>query len=458
MAKTHSKYTCQQCGYVSPQYLGKCPECENWNTFVETTEVVSRQASGVRTKTMGTKPVKLSDIKSDPKSRTTTGISELDHVLGGGIVPGQVILLAGEPGVGKSTLLLQVAKNFGGQKTDDGKLMAEDRKRKTEKTESRILYASGEESTEQIYLRARRLGLAGKTAESIQLQSETNVESIIAETTPNTGLLIVDSIQTMWTEDLTGAPGSVGQVRETTYRLIQHVKSQRTPLIIVGQVTKEGSIAGPKVLEHLVDTVLYMEGMQYEETRLLRVSKNRFGPTDEIAVFMMKEDGLTEVANPSENFLSHRDAPAAGQAVVVTMEGSRPLLVELQALVVPTELAIPRRVATGINSGRLSMICAILSKHLRLPLGKFDVFVNVSGGFTIREPAADLGVALSIFSSLKNQALPTKSVAIGELSLLGEIQAASNQGRRVKEAKRLGFIKVLDNTASNSLVQLIRKL
>lgn len=436
MAKTHSKYTCQQCGYVSPQYLGKCPECENWNTFVETTEVATSSKSISRTRTAGTKPVKLSDIKSDPKSRTTTGISELDHVLGGGIVPGQVILLAGEPGVGKSTLLLQVAKAI----------------------KNRVLYASGEESTEQIYLRARRLGLAGKDADSIQLQAETNVESIIAETTPDTGLLIVDSIQTMWTEDLTGAPGSVGQVRETTYRLIQHVKSQRTPLIIVGQVTKEGSIAGPKVLEHLVDTVLYMEGLQYEETRLLRVSKNRFGPTDEIAVFTMKEDGLREIANPSENFLSHRDAPAAGQAVVVTLEGSRPLLVEIQALVVSSELAIPRRVATGINSGRLSMICAVLSKHLRLPLGKFDVFVNVSGGFTIREPAADLGVALAIFSSLKNQPLPTKSVAIGELSLLGEIQKVSNAERRVKEAKKLGFSRILDNSLVSSLNALVKKL
>lgn len=442
MAKVRSKYTCQQCGYVSPQYLGKCPECEAWNSFVETTERETISSTPKRIAVTETHPpVTLTSLSSNPQERIKSGISELDHVLGGGIVAGQVILLAGEPGVGKSTLLLQVAREL-----------------MSGKSSGTILYASGEESAEQIFLRARRLSITGKQADNILLQAETNVEAIVSQASNKIGLLIVDSIQTLWTEDLAGAPGSVGQVRETAYRLIQHVKSERIPLIIVGQVTKEGSIAGPKVLEHLVDTVLYMESMPYEETRLLRVTKNRFGPTDELAVFTMNEKGLTEVPNPSANFLTQRIEPAAGQAVVVTLEGSRPLLVEIQALVVPSELAMPRRVATGVNPARLSMIAAILSKHLRLPLGKFDVFVNVSGGYTIREPAADLGIALAIYSSLKNTPLPQKSVAIGELSLLGEIQAASNQGRRVKEAKRLGFKILLDSTLSTSLQTLVRRL
>lgn len=438
MVKSHSKFTCQQCGYVSPQYLGKCPECGNWNSFVETVE----QAAGIEHRVKGigkeTKPIKLSDIQSNINSRISTGMSELDLVLGGGLVPGQVVLLAGEPGVGKSTLLLQLARSIG-----EGK--------------SRILYTSGEESVEQIHLRARRLGIAGHEADAITLMAETNVENIIQvvgsqlsdvsnknrdnrKPITENRLLIVDSIQTMWTQDLTGAPGSVGQVRETAYRLIQYVKANRIPLIIVGQVTKEGSIAGPKVLEHLVDTVLYMEGMQYEETRLLRVTKNRFGPTDEIAVFTMKEDGLRQVSNPSERFVSARESNVAGQAVVVILEGSRPMLVEVQALVVPSELAIPRRVANGISNSRLSMICAVLAKYLRVPIGKFDVFVNVSGGFTIREPAADLGIAMAIFTSLKNKPLPSKSVCIGELSLLGEILPASQLTRRSREAKRIGYI------------------
>jgi DNA repair protein RadA/Sms len=439
--KFRSNYTCQQCSYVSPQYLGKCPECGAWNSFVES--VVSTSASSTkssRVKITDSKPLKLSSIQIDHVSRLSTGISELDYVLGGGIVAGQVILLAGEPGVGKSTLLLQVLREMA-KKTKDGS----------------YLYTSGEESPEQITLRARRLKVSQKESEMINLQAETNVESIISQLTDTTSLLIVDSIQTMWTEGLTGAPGSVGQVRETAYQLIQHVKASRIPLIIVGQVTKEGSIAGPKVLEHLVDTVLYMEGMQYEETRLLRVTKNRFGPTDEIAVFTMREDGLHEVVNPSENFLSSRASAAPGQAVVATIEGTRPLLVEIQALVVPSELAIPRRVATGIQPARLSMICAILSKHLRLPLGKFDVFVNVSGGYTIREPAADLGVALSIYSSFRNKPLPLKSVAIGELSLLGEVQVVANHARRVKEAKRLGYKTILDYSMSTSLVTLLKR-
>jgi DNA repair protein RadA/Sms len=442
MVKFHSNYTCQQCGYISPQYLGKCPECSAWNSFIESVESTPVAGSKLRGKHSGTKPILLSDIKSNPKERISTGISELDYILGGGIVSGQVILLAGEPGVGKSTLLLQVMREMAKSLTGS----------------KHYLYTSGEESAEQISLRGRRLEVGKKESNVIRLQAETNIESIISELSSDTAFLIVDSIQTMWTEDLTGAPGSVGQVRETAYRLIQHVKSKRIPLIIVGQVTKEGSIAGPKVLEHLVDTVLYMEGMKYEETRLLRVTKNRFGPTDEIAVFRMQENGLVEVSNPSANFLTERTQEASGQTIVVTIEGTRPLLVEIQALVVPSELAIPRRVATGIQQARLSIICAILSKHLRLPLGKYDVFVNVSGGYSIHEPAADLGVALAIYSSFRNIPLPPRSVSIGELSLLGEIQIVSNHARRVKEAKKLGYSVIFDHTKSTNLLSLVKRL
>ena len=272
------------------------------------------------------------------------------------------------------------------------------------------------------------------------------------------GLLIVDSIQTMYSEALTGAPGSVGQVRECAYQLIQTAKSLRIPTIIVGQVTKEGSIAGPKVLEHLVDTVLYMEGSRFEETRILRVTKNRFGPTDEVGVFSMHEDGLREVTNPSSSFIQQREHALAGQATVVVMEGTRPILVEIQALVAPSELKSPRRVGNGVSFNRLTMICAILSKHLRLPLERFDVYVNVSGGMTIAEPAADLGIAVSIVSSFKNKPLPDKAVAIGELSLLGEVQRVSRSERRIKEAKRLGYTTIYDSSRFPQITHLVKNI
>lgn len=457
MAKSRSKYTCQQCGFVSPKFLGRCPQCGEWNSLVETVDVSSLKASGARpgsrTSSSIAKPIKLSEIKPQTKERISTGITELDYVLGGGMVGGQVVLLAGEPGVGKSTLLLQVVKEVAA-----ASYAADEKARKIHATT--VLYTSGEESPEQISLRARRLGFSAKQNKALTLFAETNVEALLSQLgdSQTYGLLIVDSIQTMHSEALTGAPGSVGQVRECAYQLIQAAKNRRIPTIIVGQVTKEGSIAGPKVLEHLVDTVLYMEGSRFEETRILRVTKNRFGPTDEVGVFSMHEDGLREVTNPSSSFIQKRDMALPGQATVVVMEGTRPILVEIQALVAPSELKSPRRVGTGVSFNRLTMICAILSKHLRLPLERFDVYVNVSGGMNVSEPAADLGIGLSIYSSLKNKPLPEHSVAIGELSLLGEVQTVSRAERRIKEAKRMGYSRVLSGEAHKTIHEAVRSL
>ncbi|KKS22939.1 MAG: repair protein radA protein [Candidatus Roizmanbacteria bacterium GW2011_GWC2_41_7] len=455
MAKQHSKFTCQQCGFISPQYLGRCPQCGEWNSLVESVEETRKDPKNLRSKDPNiiAQPIKLSDIKPQPKERISTGISELDYVLGGGMVAGQVILLAGEPGVGKSTLLLQVVKSV------VAPLAGAEKKAGTNPATT-ILYTSGEESPEQIGLRARRLGFSAKQNESLTLFAETNMEALLSQLTHSEayGLLIVDSIQTMYSEALTGAPGSVGQVRECAYQLIQTAKSLRIPTIIVGQVTKEGSIAGPKVLEHLVDTVLYMEGSRFEETRILRVTKNRFGPTDEVGVFSMHEDGLREVTNPSSSFIQQREHALAGQATVVVMEGTRPILVEIQALVAPSELKSPRRVGNGVSFNRLTMICAILSKHLRLPLERFDVYVNVSGGMTIAEPAADLGIAVSIVSSFKNKPLPDKAVAIGELSLLGEVQRVSRSERRIKEAKRLGYTTIYDSSRFPQITHLVKNI
>jgi len=509
MAKVHSLFTCQQCGYVSPQYLGRCPECGEWNSLVETSEDVRLKTKDSRQIQSKTRPVKLSEITSQPKERISTGISELDYILGGGLVPGQVVLLAGEPGVGKSTLLLQMVKSRI-SKLEVGTLSPEMRSKKldsgisknqeiklqhqrsnlqfqTSNFQRQILYVSGEESPSQIALRAKRLGM--EKLEGLLLFNETNVEGIISEmsklevrvsnvdnevrsekldTKPSnlqtfkpqhphsnfqlpTSMVIIDSIQTLWSESLSGVAGSVGQVRESASQIIQAAKSLNIPAIIVGQVTKEGTIAGPKVLEHMVDTVLSMEGARFEETRLLRVAKNRFGPTDEVGVFSMKEDGLFAVSDPSSSFIMKRTVPVAGQATTVIMEGTRPLLVEIQALVVPTSFPAPRRVGNGVIFSRLVTIVAILAKHLRLPLERFDVYVNVSGGFSVSEPAADAAIALAIYSSIKNKPLPAHAVAVGELSLLGELQSVPRLARRIKEAKRLGFTNVLSADSYDNL-------
>jgi len=417
--------------------------------LVETVKDVGRQVTGDR-RQVGphAKPQKLSEVRHIEKNRLKSGFGEFDRVVGGGIVPGSVTLLAGDPGIGKSTLLLHVLAHIGG------------------------LYVSGEESTEQVKLRAKRLGIGG---ENIAILAETNTEAIIGAisadtesgimnheenkknhnslfTIPNS-LVVIDSIQTLSTGDLAGMAGSVGQIRRSAELLIQTAKEQGISILIIGHVTKEGAIAGPKVLEHMVDTVLYLEGERFANARILRTLKNRFGPIEEVGIFEMRDSGLTEVSNPSALFLQDRVKNVPGSAVTVIMEGTRPMLVEIQALVVPSQLAMPRRVGNGVEYNRLQLIVAILQKRLNIPLGSFDIFVNVSGGLRIEEPAADLAIALAIISSFRNKPIDAKIAVFGELGLLGEVRSIGSEERRIKEAKRLGFDTSLSPKTARNLKQ-----
>jgi DNA repair protein RadA/Sms len=420
--KLRASYVCQQCGYETPQWYGKCPNCGEWNTLVETVKEVPGRATSTERRISGgqaAKPQRLSEVRHIEKNRLKTGFSEFDRVVGGGIVPGSVTLLAGDPGIGKSTLLLHVLAHIGG------------------------LYVSGEESAEQIKLRAKRLGIDG---DNIAILSETSVESIVSSLGDlgNLGekmqkLVIVDSIQTLSSTDLEGMAGSVGQIRRSAEVLIAAAKSQSIPVMIIGHVTKEGAIAGPKVLEHMVDTVLYLEGERFANARVLRTLKNRFGAIEEVGIFEMVETGLKEVSNPSALFLQDRVKNVPGSVVTVILEGTRPMLVEIQGLVVPSQLAVPRRVGNGVDYNRLQLLVAILSKRLGLPLGGFDVFVNVSGGLKIAEPAADLAIAMAILSSFRNKPLDPKTAVFGEVGLLGEVRSVGSEERRIKEARRLGF-------------------
>lgn len=419
--KLRSSYICQQCGYETPQWYGKCPNCGSWNSLVETVKEAPNSKSQFSNKSQSpsSKPIKLSDVKHIEKNRLKSGFGEFDRVVGGGIVPGSVILLAGDPGIGKSTLLLHVLSKIGG------------------------LYVAGEESAEQVKLRAKRLGINGDT---ISIFSETNAELIktqIENSSTQYPLVIIDSIQTVSSSELDGMPGSVGQIRHSAELVTEAAKTHGVPVIIIGHVTKEGAIAGPKVLEHMVDTVLYLEGERFASARILRTLKNRFGAVEEVGIFEMGEEGLKEISNPSAIFLEDRVKGVAGSVVTVVMEGTRPILVEIQALVVPTQLAIPRRVVSGFDFNRLQLLVAVLQKRLNVPLGNFDIFVNISGGFKIGEPAADLAVAMSIVSSFKNKPLSSDSVVFGELGLLGEIRRVNGEDRRIKEAKRLGFSVVI---------------
>jgi DNA repair protein RadA/Sms len=435
--KSHSQYICQQCGYKSPSYLGKCPNCDTWNSLVETVERDEKGPSwskaGKIERGTGIFAGRLDQIRTAKVSRLSSGISEFDQVVGGGLVPGSVILLAGDPGIGKSTLTFQILSFVGG------------------------LYVSGEESAEQVKLRAERLKLPTR---KILILPETNVEAILDEADRNRkdiDLVIIDSIQTLWSEELTGIPGAVGQVRESTLKLLNFAKREHLSIILIGHVTKEGTIAGPKTLEHIVDTVLYLEGERFQSLRLLRTSKNRFGPVDEVGVFSMTEAGMRQVANPSELFLGE-NKNAAGSVIIATLEGSRPLLVEVQALTVATQMPIPRRVGNGINNNRLQMLVAIIQKHLRLPLGNFDIFVNVASGIKVFEPAADLGICLAIISSFKNKPLLRKTVAIGEVGLLGEIRNVIGLDRRIKEARKLGFTNIISPKNFNQITNVVRDL
>lgn len=419
--KTSTVFFCQSCGYESPKWMGQCPGCREWNTFVEET-VEKKSAAKAHERRAAGGPVCLSSIETKDEERVTTRMQELDRVLGGGIVPGSLVLVGGDPGIGKSTLLLQVCQKL----ADDG---------------HEVLYISGEESLKQIKLRAERIG---QFSDKLRLFCETNLELIgdtIRSSKPE--VVIIDSIQTMYNEDASSAPGSVSQVRESTSVLMQLAKGLGISIFIVGHVTKEGTVAGPRVLEHMVDTVLYFEGDRHASYRILRAVKNRFGSTNEIGVFEMRETGLTEVENPSQFMLNGRPEEASGSIVACSMEGTRPILLEIQALVARSQLAMPRRTAAGMDYNRVSLLLAVLEKRLNLHLSGSDVYVNIAGGIRINEPAIDLGVVLAIVSSSRDRAIDEKVLAFGEVGLSGEVRAVSQAAQRVQEAKKLGFTTVI---------------
>ena len=417
-------FFCQECGYESAKWMGQCPGCKAWNTFVEEPVSTVKTSTGTTAGrvTDRAEPVILKDIRMDEDERKTTEIGELDRVLGGGIVPGSLVLVGGDPGIGKFTLLLQVCRNL----SQDG---------------NSVLYISGEESLGQIRLRANRIGTFN---DKMQLLCETNLDTVrqvMERLKPD--VAIIDSIQTMFSEDVGSAPGSVSQVRESTNVLMQIAKGLGITIFIVGHVTKEGNVAGPRVLEHMVDTVLYFEGDRHASYRILRAVKNRFGSTNEIGVFEMKESGLQEVANPSEYLLEGRPENASGCVVACSMEGTRPILVEIQALVCQSNFGIPRRTAVGTDFNRVNLLMAVLEKKVGLHLASSDAYVNIAGGMKMTEPAIDLGICLAIASSVKDIVIPDGLMAFGEIGLSGEVRAVSMAGQRVKEAKKLGFDTVI---------------
>jgi DNA repair protein RadA/Sms len=416
MAKPKTQYACTECGGNSPKWQGQCPHCGAWNTLVETIAATApvrfESVSGTRSTV-----TPLASVETKATSRIATGLDEFDRVLGGGLVPGGVILLGGDPGIGKSTLLLQAGAALGAL--------------------HRTLYVTGEESAEQIALRAQRLGLVNAP---IELLAEVQLEAIVAAinaTAPE--IVVIDSVQTVYTEALASAPGSVAQVRECAAQLTRLAKQRGVIVLFVGHVTKEGAIAGPRVLEHIVDTVLYFEGDPHSSFRLVRAIKNRFGAANELGVFAMTERGLKGVANPSALFLSQHAEGVAGSAVVATLEGSRPLLVEVQALVDPVQGGMPRRLAVGLDPQRLALLLAVLHRHGGVDTGGFDVFVNAVGGVRILEPAVDLAVLVSVCSSLKNKPVPQKTLVFGEVGLAGEIRPVQRGQERIREAAKLGF-------------------
>ena len=422
MAKEKVIYYCQSCGAESSKWMGQCPACKEWNTLVE--EVVSSKkgARSVNRQEIKAKVTKLKDIETTKEERIRTKIGELDRVLGGGIVSGSMILVGGDPGIGKSTLLLQVCKHL----ADDGR---------------KILYVSGEESLQQIKIRAERIG---KFTDSLSLLCETNLDiigEIVKREMPE--IVVIDSIQTMYNENVASAPGSVSQVRESTGTLMQMAKGLEIAFFIIGHVTKEGVVAGPRVLEHMVDTVLYFEGDRHAAYRILRGVKNRFGSTNEIGVFEMQTEGLVEVKNPSEYMLNGRPEGASGSVVACSMEGTRPILIEIQALVCHSNFGIPRRTAAGCDFNRVNLLMAVLEKRARINLSTSDAYVNIAGGIKMNEPAIDLGITLAVVSSYKDQVIDEKTVVFGEVGLSGEVRAVSMAEQRVLEAKKLGFERVI---------------
>ncbi|WP_202081212.1 DNA repair protein RadA [Caldalkalibacillus salinus] len=422
MAKNKTKFACQECGYESPKWMGKCPGCHAWNTMVEELEPKSAKGRGAFRTGQGQaereKPIPIIDIEAENEPRVSTNLNEMNRVLGGGIVPGSLVLVGGDPGIGKSTLLLQLSGILS-------------------QSEHKVLYVSGEESLKQTKMRAERLDLL---SESLLVLAETDVHQIeahIEQEQPK--VVMIDSIQTVYQDEVTSAPGSVAQVRECTASFMRIAKTKGIAIFLVGHVTKEGAIAGPRLLEHMVDAVLYLEGERHHTYRILRAVKNRFGSTNEIGIFEMKELGLTEVANPSEMFLEERARGAAGSIVIASVEGTRPVLVELQALVSPTSFGTPRRMATGVDHHRVSLIMAVLEKRVGLLLQNQDAYINVAGGVKLNEPALDLGIAVSIASSFREKPTQSYDVVIGEVGLTGEVRGVSRIDQRVSEAKKLGF-------------------
>ena len=416
MAKNKTVFVCNNCGYESPKWMGKCPACGEWNSFFEEKVITSKSSNG-KTNKERVKPIELSKIEGKETTRVSTGFDELDRVLGGGLVNGSLVLLGGEPGIGKSTIILQICNKI--------------------KTAGKVLYVSGEESAEQVKIRADRLNVKN---DNLLFLSETDihiVEEEIEQIKP--ALVIIDSIQTMYSDEITSAPGSVSQVREITAKIMRMCKENGITTILIGHVTKDGNIAGPRVLEHMVDTVLYLEGERYFSYRILRGVKNRFGSTNEIGIFEMQNEGLVEIDNPSSILISERNENPAGSVIVASIEGTRPLLVEFQALTTQSVYGLPRRTANGIDYNRLTLLIAVLEKKAGLTLGNQDVYLNVVGGLKVNEPAIDLGIILATASSFKNIPIPKDVVALGEVGLTGEVRAINLIEKRLKEAEKLGF-------------------
>ncbi|MDO5538730.1 MAG: DNA repair protein RadA [Eubacteriales bacterium] len=437
MAKGKSTvFFCQNCGYESSKWMGQCPGCREWNTFAEEPAPAKKAGSSVKTavRISSIEPTRLSQVSVDERQRVSSGITELDRVLGGGIVPGSLVLVGGDPGIGKSTLLLQVCHNL-------------------VRNGNNVLYISGEESAQQIKLRAQRVG---DFKDDLMVLCETNLEiirAVLEKSKPD--IVVIDSIQTMYSENVSSAPGSVSQVRESTGVFMQIAKGMGISVFLVGHVTKEGVVAGPRVLEHMVDTVLYFEGDRHAAYRILRGVKNRFGSTNEIGVFEMRDTGLVEVENPSEYMLSGKPENASGSVVACSMEGTRPVLIEIQALVCQTNLPMPRRTTAGTDFNRVNLLLAVLEKRAGLHLSSCDVYVNIAGGIKMTEPAIDLGLILALVSSYKDIAVDEKAIAFGEVGLSGEIRAVNMAQQRVQEAKKLGFTTVLMPEVSRKSVEKI---
>ena len=425
MAKAkNTAFFCKECGYESAKWFGQCPACKEWNTFVEEPVSKPKSAKGIAVTSQRAAassapvPIEINSVSFEENDRTSTGIAELDRVLGGGIVAGSLVLVGGDPGIGKSTLLLQMCYNLSAEGKD-------------------VLYISGEESLKQIKLRADRIGKCSGTLKLLCETSLDNIEDILTRNKPE--IVIIDSIQTMYKEDVAAAPGSVSQVRETTSILMQLAKGLNITIFIVGHVTKEGTVAGPRMLEHVVDTVLYFEGDRYASYRILRGVKNRFGSTNEIGVFEMQQSGLSEVENPSEYMLNGRPENASGSVVVCLLEGTRPIMVEIQALVCDSNFGMARRTAAGTDYNRVNLLMAVLEKRAGIHMSGSDAYVNVAGGIKVSEPALDLGIVMALVSSFKNRAIDEKTVIFGEVGLAGEVRAVSHAQQRVNEAVKLGF-------------------